>query len=277
MGTYEGIYVIDLAEFAVRAIVPLAAVSVRNSLAVTPDGRKLYVVTPGDSVITGNTLLAVDLLEGDVREVAIRDPRHVMMSERGDLLLVIARRNDVSCLCYATYALDTVTDSLGDRLPVRVLPLWFADESTAWFADHEILTIFDLESWQIVEQVEFAQDVDGQGAVLAEPPRWFQVERATAWVRVYNHTNWEQERFDMYHPTNQSPMYSMTLIDIGVPTCVGDCDGDGSVHVSELVVGVRRALGGADESVCIEGYGDGRPSISRLVKAVRAALRGCSP
>lgn len=55
--------------------------------------------------------------------------------------------------------------------------------------------------------------------------------------------------------------------------CPGDCDGDGTVSVAELIQGVRMALGEASDCQAF-----GRPvDIAALVRAVNAALNGCPP
>ncbi len=59
--------------------------------------------------------------------------------------------------------------------------------------------------------------------------------------------------------------------------CVGDCNGDGMVSISELVRGVNIALGQLDVSECtaFDRDSDGQVSISELVAAVNSALEGC--
>jgi len=59
--------------------------------------------------------------------------------------------------------------------------------------------------------------------------------------------------------------------------CVGDCDGDGMVSISELIRGVNISLGSADLSTCPEfdSSGDGMVAINELIQAVNAALQGC--
>lgn len=60
-------------------------------------------------------------------------------------------------------------------------------------------------------------------------------------------------------------------------TCPGDCSGDGSVRVEELIVGVRIALGesAADACAAADGNGDGMVTVDELVRAVTSALSGC--
>jgi cysteine-rich repeat protein len=60
--------------------------------------------------------------------------------------------------------------------------------------------------------------------------------------------------------------------------CVGDCNGDGSVTVDELIVGVQIALGRADVQACaaVDADADGAVTIPELVTAVDDALDGCA-
>ncbi len=64
---------------------------------------------------------------------------------------------------------------------------------------------------------------------------------------------------------------------VAAPTCVGDCDGDGSVAINELVRGVNIALGNADVASCVAVDRDGNSmvAINELIAAVRNALDGC--
>jgi len=59
--------------------------------------------------------------------------------------------------------------------------------------------------------------------------------------------------------------------------CVGDCDGNAAVSVSELITGVRIILGGAPLSECpiFDATPDGELRIAELVMAVGNALNGC--
>jgi hypothetical protein len=61
-----------------------------------------------------------------------------------------------------------------------------------------------------------------------------------------------------------------------VPPCLGDCDGDGTVTVNELLTLVNIALGNLPLSACIaDTNGDGTVTIEEIVAAVRNALQGC--
>ncbi len=60
------------------------------------------------------------------------------------------------------------------------------------------------------------------------------------------------------------------------PTCVGDCNGNGSVTIDELLSMVNIALGNPG-STCAAGdaNGDGQITINEILMAVNAALSGC--
>ncbi len=66
---------------------------------------------------------------------------------------------------------------------------------------------------------------------------------------------------------------------VGVPPigCAGDCNGDGSVAINELITGVNIALGSAQVSSCpsFDVNGDGNVAINELIAAVNNALNGC--
>ena len=61
-------------------------------------------------------------------------------------------------------------------------------------------------------------------------------------------------------------------------TCVGNCNGDGTVEISELILGVNIALGVLDISECTS-FDDGRGTVTvdRLIAAVSNSLCGCAP
>jgi hypothetical protein len=69
---------------------------------------------------------------------------------------------------------------------------------------------------------------------------------------------------------------NLTIVNQLAP-CVGDCDGDWTVSVDEILRGVREALGLAPVSTCpaMDETGNGTISIAELVAAVDRALNGC--
>jgi hypothetical protein len=61
------------------------------------------------------------------------------------------------------------------------------------------------------------------------------------------------------------------------PACVGDCNGDGTVSVDELVRGVNIALGAQPLDLCPVFDGDQslEVTVNELITAVNNALKGC--
>ncbi|MEO8602384.1 MAG: hypothetical protein ABI629_07405 [bacterium] len=68
-----------------------------------------------------------------------------------------------------------------------------------------------------------------------------------------------------------------TVSDGGTPPCTGDCNGDKSVAINELITGVNIALGSQPVSACpsFDSNGDGSVAINELISAVNNALNGC--
>ena len=64
---------------------------------------------------------------------------------------------------------------------------------------------------------------------------------------------------------------------VGPRGCAGDCNGDGTITIDELVRGVSIALGSNATSACaaLDDDGDGSVAINELIRAVNAALTGC--
>ena len=62
-----------------------------------------------------------------------------------------------------------------------------------------------------------------------------------------------------------------------MPACSGDCDGDGTVGISELIRGVNIALGSTPVEDCraVDVDGDGIVGVNELIRAVGSALNGC--
>ena len=60
-------------------------------------------------------------------------------------------------------------------------------------------------------------------------------------------------------------------------TCVGDCNGDGTVNISELIIAVNIALSSRPVGDCsvVDQNNDGQVTVNELILAVNAALGGC--
>src|SRR3990170_2917483 len=59
--------------------------------------------------------------------------------------------------------------------------------------------------------------------------------------------------------------------------CPGDCNGDWSVSIDELIRGVNMALGRTDSDDCpaFDASGDHRAAVDELLAGVRSTLAGC--
>ncbi|MGD0946104.1 MAG: hypothetical protein ABSA52_01635 [Candidatus Binatia bacterium] len=66
-------------------------------------------------------------------------------------------------------------------------------------------------------------------------------------------------------------------LDLPVAPCAGDCNGDGTVTVSELLTMVDVALGNANIDGCFAGDAnhDGQITVDEIHTAVNHALEGC--
>jgi hypothetical protein len=59
------------------------------------------------------------------------------------------------------------------------------------------------------------------------------------------------------------------------PRCAGDCNGDGTVTVAEIISGVASVLDGTRPCVAIDRDGDGVAIVGEMIAAVNALLAGC--
>jgi hypothetical protein len=61
-------------------------------------------------------------------------------------------------------------------------------------------------------------------------------------------------------------------------TCAGDCNGDWTVTLDELVQAINVALGLASNGICplVDVNHDGVVAIDEVIKAVGSALDGCA-
>jgi len=82
----------------------------------------------------------------------------------------------------------------------------------------------------------------------------------------------------------RSTLDAPTPVPSGAPTrtparlpCVGDCDHDGQIRISDLIAGVAVAIGSTPLDTCPDSDGDrdGQVTINDLIVAVTRALNGC--
>lgn len=82
-------------------------------------------------------------------------------------------------------------------------------------------------------------------------------------------------------PTNtptHTPTQTPTRTPTPTPPCVGACDGNRTVTVSDVLMMVNIALGDADVSTCLAGDvdHDSKITVDEILSAVNNALHGCS-
>lgn len=73
------------------------------------------------------------------------------------------------------------------------------------------------------------------------------------------------------------PVLALSLSARAASACVGDCSGDGTVTLGELVAGVNVALGTASISACpaIDRDGDGSVDVNEILTAVNSSMIAC--
>ena len=76
-------------------------------------------------------------------------------------------------------------------------------------------------------------------------------------------------------PTESGPMTPT----VGTLDCFGDCNGDATVSIAELISAVSIALGSAPFDSCANADADrdGTLRINDLIASVTSALQGCAP
>ncbi len=77
------------------------------------------------------------------------------------------------------------------------------------------------------------------------------------------------------------PIAALAIAALAAPAgaqCVGDCNGDGSVTINELITGVNIALGSSPITACpsFDSSGDGTVAINELIIGVNNALGTCT-
>ncbi len=70
---------------------------------------------------------------------------------------------------------------------------------------------------------------------------------------------------------------SLPTVPVASAVCPGDCNGDGTVVVSEIITGVNIALGSVDISACraFDLNNDNMVSVNEIISAVGSVLNGC--
>ncbi len=284
-----------------------AAESAPFTVAARPP--RVVITRPVDGVAVDWAQLVSFAVEVDDRQDAVLDDeRIVWRSDRGGLLGT-GRRLQTDQLEVGEHVVEvTATNSLGatasaavtvvvgDRLAPRGPTLAVAPQQLAWHVaagetamQTAMLAVDNAGDGRLafdaVSDADWLQ-LDAATAVTdAEAPRAFTITAAPASVpagvtsrATLTFTNRDDPDDVVVVPVALS---RGTVFDAAgtqpAPPCAGDCDGNGSVTIDELIRGVNIALGSLPPATCapLDTSGDGSVTIDELIAAVRLALDGC--
>ncbi len=237
------ISVIDLGTLAVVDTWDLPAAPA--ALAVSPDAMRLY------ASLNNGTIAVFTLPQGPPpRSVAVGTrPRGIAFVPDGSRAYV------TNSLDNTLTPIDTTSETAEAAIPVGSAPLDIVitdDGATAYVVDSggdNTLSVISLPDGPVTTRGEQFAPFDlalGSCPLLPTP---------TPTVTTSP------------QPTGTPP----------VAACAGDCDGDATVSINELITGVNIALGNSPASACpaFDGNGDGEVAINELIAAVNVALAGC--
>ncbi len=184
-------------------------------------------------------------------------------------------------LCAAVDDLDDAVDAIGDLNPPRDSVRDYREAFAAVRAAFE--RVEDLDDGTYASDIgnfggkldEFGIELDSVGGILdllQLALAFSDLEVASALLGNAIDCN---QNFLATPTRAQEP--TPTRIPPTPGPCIGDCDGDGVISISELVKGVNIALERAAKDTCpsFDDNDNGNVSISEVVKAVNGALIGC--
>lgn len=160
-------------------------------------------------------------------------------------------------------AVAALTQLLGDSSLSAVLPLGAGEHGLVFDDGVRRVTALwpeDAAQWRLVAEEAGARVLARDGADVTPPG----LQRGLQ-VRLHS---------------DEGPIYLVGDVSVlPASLCAGDCTGDGTVGVDELVTAVGIALQAADPSRCsaADASGDGKTSVDELVAALGSALHGCQP
>lgn len=280
----DDVLVVDRASHTVERVIKSVGDGTPRFPILSADGNLLAFVSSRDlDPRVGNEdelpeLFILDLETNDVMQVTdsknTLGPGRIAMDASGDEL-VVDGIGEFSDLGIVSGPLRFVRRrSVGNRPPVFEMSRQFnaivglPSEITfrASDADGDAVTLYaellpsrPARLWQVANS-EFVDSGEG-AATLYVAPREVDIGSYTVRVAAFD------ERGGV----------AIQDCALSIESCPGDCDGNGSVVVSELISGINALLGGSDGCASADANHDGRVVVGELVKAVRAALEGCLP
>ena len=238
-------------------------------LAVTlyDDGRLATLIGNGDGTFMYAGTASAAIVDDSPRGVALTDFNHDgkldagVATETGDSLDVLLGNGDGTFQDFTPYPVGGFPESVaaGDYNGDGIVDLASADSFGTIDFDGTVSVLLGNGDGTFQDAQQFEVDAGPYGLVAADL---------------------NNDRLPDLVTANLDGNTVSVLKNTGTPppiTCVGDCDGTGTVTISNLITGVNIALGSAPVSTCeaFDANGDGMVGINELITAVNNALGTC--
>lgn len=276
---YGGITAIDATTHQVVGAIPLDCPS---KIALDSAGQTALISSSkeqcGAESLNDDQVYIVDLRTGTVRSaVHIMEPGAVALTSDGTIGYVAATLLLDEGFFPGVAVVDVqegrVVTSIRtiDRLDSIVLS---PDDGVAYLAGDQDIIKLDTTSRTIVGRTANVLGL-GSNALALSPDgtRLAATSNGDGQLKLFNAATLEQVA-----AVPVGDYLSQVAFAVSPPPvhCVGDCNADGRVDVSELVLSVRIALGDAPAQECPSLGGNGVVTIADLIAAVGSALDGCN-
>ena len=143
------------------------------------------------------------------------------------------------------------------------------------FNDDDIIDVATVDSFGTLDFDSSTSVLLGRGDGTFDEAQFFEVGLGPFGITVADLNN--DQRPDIVTANSEGAGVSVLLNTTGGAACTGDCDGNGAVTISELILGVRIALGQSPIGDCSEfdSNGNDMVDINELVAGVGNAQSGC--
>ncbi len=280
---------VSVIETASNAVI--STVSVGNNpagVAITPDGKFAYVANSQsfDAPAPGTVSVIDTMKQATVATVtAGNNPFAVAITPNGGFVYV-TNSNSLNITGPGTVSvIATVTNSVIDTIRVGNNPLGVAlsrDSRTAYVTNFnsDSVSLIDTQTRTVTRTVSvgkgplgIAITPDGRFAYVANRQPFGPV--ATGDVSIIDTGTHDVVATVSDVGDNPTAVAAVPPL----PLCPGDCNGDGSVTIDELITGANVVLGVLPLAACpfLDVGADQSATIDALVAAVEAGLNRCAP